>query len=379
VSFGESTLRRISARVDGAHDDCVIEGLPSVVDYRVLNDRRHVLLRDSDSGVHLWDVCRAVCIRSFGSDRSIDDVLNEVDDLVYVPSWFSVDTRLGSLGIRLRKSTVSDAEVYAVDIGLEAESDDQKVNIGEHVTRGLFHWWRKQWLKHHPQITDPPNLSQIASPSTQAEDSTSQPPEKKTPTVTPFVFPGDIPVVINEVGHLEPLIHKLAHRFDGSEKEQRLMPSWVIDIVGFQRSLGKEQIKISFSLEPAIGSCLQSLRQSKLTAPRILRIRKAMAYVSTKLSEQHSGGNQRAFTGVSKGPSAGSNASADTSSFDSEVPPPQEIEILCRNQVLDANTNLGTVRWLIWRSPKDLELCYRRRGEHTNTVVMPNTESSAND
>ncbi|KAK4529752.1 hypothetical protein CCYA_CCYA02G0609 [Cyanidiococcus yangmingshanensis] len=378
IAFGESHLRRIPIRAEGSSEECVIEGLPSVVDYRVLNNRRHVLLRDSDDGIHLWDVCRALCIRSFGNNRSIEDVQKEVDELVYVPSWFTVDTRLGSLGIRLRKSTVSDADVYAVDIDLETESDDQKLNIGEHVLRGLFHWWRKQWLKHNPQIADSSNLLKTASSATSSNDESPVPQEKKPTAVTPFVFPGDIPVVINEAGHIEPLIHKLAHRFDGSEKEQRLMPSWVIDIVGFNRTLAKEQIKISFSLEPAIGSSLQSLRQSKLTAPRILRIRKAMAYVSTKLSEQQPTGSQRTFSGVNKVSQIGGRSSPDVSPSETEIPPPQDIEILCRGQVIDPNTNLGTVRWLIWRNPKDLELCYRRRGEHTSAAT-PDTERSLDD
>ena len=34
----------------------VIEGAPSVKQYRVLNDKRHVLTRDSDGQVALYDV-----------------------------------------------------------------------------------------------------------------------------------------------------------------------------------------------------------------------------------------------------------------------------------------------------------------------------------
>jgi WD repeat-containing protein 48 len=361
IGFGESQLRCVSMKHPDPTHECVIEGLPSVVDYRVLNNRRHVLVRDSENGIHLWDVCRALNIRSFDRDRSLDDVIAEIDELVYVPSWFNVDTRMGSLGIRLRKSTVSDADVYAVDIGLEAESEDQKVNIGEHTLRGLFHWWRKQWLKHNPQVAETLNTV-----SGQSSDTGSTTAEKKAAVLTPFVFPGDIPVVVNEQGHIEPLIHKLAHRFDGSEIEERLMPSWVIDIVGRNRTLAKEQVKISFGLEPAIGSTLQSLRQSKLTAPRILRIRKAMAYVSAKLSEQTTSANQRASPGGHRGALGASRAATDALASEPIVPPPQEIEILCRGHVLDPNMNLGTVRWLIWKSPKDLELTYRRRGEQTS-------------
>lgn len=34
----------------------IIRGLPPVVAHRVLNDRRHVLTRDAEGGVELWDV-----------------------------------------------------------------------------------------------------------------------------------------------------------------------------------------------------------------------------------------------------------------------------------------------------------------------------------
>ena len=358
VSTAESMLRRIDMTSPPPHKFRVsghIDGLPSVTEYKVLHNRRHVLTADSNGRVQLWDVCRATCLKQFDAGQTLEQVAAQHDSMVYVPSWFTVDTRLGSLGVRLSKSSVSNAEVYAVDADLEAHSDEQKVNIGEHTLRGLFHWWRKQWLKRQPNAGEEGGVSPDAaaaagstrppSPSAPAATAASSATERRpSNTLPPYLMPGDIPVVVNEVGHVEPLIHKLAHRFDGSDAELALLPSWVVDIVGNGKTYAREQLKVSFSLEPEEGTDIPRLRQSKLSASRILRIRKAQMYVFNKLREQYASGAD------------GSGLSGAV-----DVPEPADIEIVCAGQALPENMNLGTVRWWLWREARDLELFYRRR------------------
>jgi len=343
-----STLRSLLST--SATDDPVfkepsllIRGEPGIVAKTVLNNRRHVLTCDSEGKVQLWDVSRGRLLKDFDNNRKMEEIQQELDEMVVVPTWFHLVTRLGSLMVVLDPTVCFSAEVYASDAGLNVDSDEVKVNIGEHVLRGLFKSWHERYSKllsspttYHSE-TNQSNSTSLSSSEANNDHSTSLP---------PYEFPEDIPIIIIEEGTTRPLLRKLLKDFDGTEASY--LPDWVLKCVrDGEPSSSREIPKISFYLKPMEGSGFPTLVQSKLTAPRILRAKKLATYVAN---------NIRTELERLKSSSRGGK-------LPFEFSPHSELEIVCRNQVVPPQMSLIAIRRFIWKSPEDLELFYRRKEE----------------
>lgn len=325
----------------------LIQGEPGIVAKSVLNNRRHVLTCDSDGKVQLWDVSRGKLLEDFGSGRTMEEIQQEIDEMVVVPTWFHLVTRLGSLMVVLDPNICFAAEVYATDAGLDVDSDEAKVNIGEHVLRGLFKRWHERYEKllessvssFHFNKNESDSFSNESPSDSQRQDDTMN----GSSSLPPYEFPEDIPIIIIEEGTTRPLLRKLLKDFDGTEASY--LPDWVLKCVRDNQSMSREIPKLSFYLKPMEGSGFPALVQSKLTAPRILRAKKLATYVSnnirTELERLKSKGGKLPF----------------------EFSPTSELEIVCRDQVVPPNMSLIAIRRFIWKSPEDLELFYRLRDE----------------
>lgn len=131
--------------------DIVLRGKPSVINYHILNDKRHILTRESDSSVGLYDVLTARKIETLlpisSSEADAKDTyeleIKQRSKMVYVPNWFSVDLKIGLLCINLEESECFSAWVSAKDYGFipVIEGSDPKVNLGCLMMRALFEYW----------------------------------------------------------------------------------------------------------------------------------------------------------------------------------------------------------------------------------------------
>lgn len=76
-----------------------------------------------------------------------------------VPSWFSVDLRLGALRVHLEPSSCFSAEAYANEVGVDAnayeQGDEMRVNLGEIAIRSLFESWRQKIIEGDPDAAGP--------------------------------------------------------------------------------------------------------------------------------------------------------------------------------------------------------------------------------
>lgn len=367
-----------------------IPGLPGIIAHRTMNDRRHVLTCDTESEYKIWDITRGRLEKSLGVIEGADiDAVRTANDIeVSVPSWFHVDIRLGSLLVRLDKSIVANAEIYAVDAGLDASSEDVKVNIGEHVVIGLFRRWLEKYKEREAAHEDEKKQNRItnhdndeksanyttssssstmknsnAPPTSTASNTTSSsnsarhqnPPTQPSSSSAPpssssggtgatknsganrsaelpqYVFPAHIPVVVTVDQSPVPELRRMVGSFNGTEGPS--LPRWVVDLVRDGVGQCREVVKISFSLEPVEGCGLPALSTTTLNAPRVLRIRKVTAYVSRELRDVRHNLN-----------------------FDIEA---EHLEVLCNGLVLPSTMSLATVRQFKWRAPDDLQLHYR--------------------
>lgn len=309
----------------------VIPGLPGIIAQHVMNDRRHVLTCDTRGEYKIWDITRGCALKSFGilEGAKFEDLLREHDTEVAVPSWLHVDIRLGSLLVRLEKSTVANAEIYAVDAGLDAPTEDIKVNIGEHVVIGLF----SKWLEKYKELEEKGETLEARGETLETVP-TSQTLQKgllnRSAELPQYDFPKHIPVVISKASSPVPILRRTVGTFDGREVSK--LPEWVVSLVRDGIAQFREVVKIGFTLEPVEGSKLPNLSSMTLNAPKVLRVRKILSYILKELKDP-----------------SGSDLNLDEN----------RIEILCNGRVLSPMMSLAAVRQFRWRSPDDLKLYYR--------------------
>ncbi|CDF32125.1 WD40-repeat containing protein [Chondrus crispus] len=305
---------------------CLIPGLPGIIAQKIMNDRRHVLTCDTQGEYCIWDITRGVLEKSLGiiEDRDIDEVAKSQDKEVCIPSWFQVDIRLGSLSVRLDKSNAANAEIYAVDAGLDADTEEVKVNIGEHVVRALFRKWHEEYKKRISNGEESMDL-RARSPPTNAQKNAAD----RANNLPPYSLPSHIPVIVTEDQSPVPILRRVVGSFQGNEQE--VMPGWVLDLIRDGKGQVREAVKVSFGLEPEDGTGLPLLKPTTLTAPRVLRVKKVAAYIAREFKEQNTGVNVNQ----------------------------EHLEVLCNGKVLPSYMSLAAVRQFRWRSPDDLKLSFR--------------------
>lgn len=71
-----------------------ILGGPAIRHYHVLNDRRHVLTKDTEENVELYDVLKACKVENLGR-VDFEQEIKKRNKMVYVPNWFNVDLKTG--------------------------------------------------------------------------------------------------------------------------------------------------------------------------------------------------------------------------------------------------------------------------------------------
>ena len=68
---GVSGAQMVTPKV--SEPDFVIRGGPSIKQYRILNDKRHILTKDTDNRVSLYDVLKAQRVEDLGPNIDFDE------------------------------------------------------------------------------------------------------------------------------------------------------------------------------------------------------------------------------------------------------------------------------------------------------------------
>ncbi|XP_046396386.1 WD repeat-containing protein 48 [Ischnura elegans] len=392
-----------------------IKGGPAIRQYRVLNDKRHIITKDTEENVAIYDVLKACKVEDLGKVDFEEEVKKRFR-MVYVPNWFSVDLKTGMLTIHLGQdeNDCFSAWVSSRDAGLTAsDAAEHKVNYGDLLLQALLeYWWRPVQGEEEAdgvpmgnvRVGDIPQQTQVAGGG-----------QVKTRGGNRFFsVPWHTPVMFSEVGGRTQ--YRLLVREAGGEAENvllnELVPSWVADAV-FERSMPRF-LKVPFHLHPhsssasssssstsssssnnpsltsganagvvlgsssvvssasAASSALKSLKRDRLIANDFIQVRKVAEHVYEKVLG--AGGNSSG-TGAAAGADAmgtgspgaerpagstqnGNNPSEgegpETASLAEE-----KVELLCNDQVLDPSMDLRTVRHFIWKNSADVVLHYR--------------------
>lgn len=372
---GNLSFSRARASLEGSspapvyqEPSLTIPGIPGIMQHEILNNRRHVLTKDAAGSVKLWDVTKGVVIEDYG-EVSFDGKKEELFEMVSFPSWFTTDSRLGSLSIHLDTPQCFSAEMYSVDLNIVGVPEDHKICLAEETLKGLFaHWLTKRRSKsgfQAPANGDVLPAKDISarshSLSTRVESNDNAEAHSsvvrhafKFSTVSP-------PSIITEGSHGGPWRKKITE-LDGTEDEKDI-PRWCLDCLD-KGVPTKDVTKCSFYLHPCDNSTLQVLTQGKLSAPRILRIHKVVNYVIEKMALDKTSDARNSDGMFAHGQAGQSQFSATVGDGAFRLgSKPQKlkptIEILCNNQVLSPEMSLATVRAYIWKKPEDLMLSYR--------------------
>ncbi|KAG1657346.1 WD repeat-containing protein 48 [Nymphon striatum] len=245
--------------------DFTIKGGPGIRQYHILNDKRHILTKDSSKKVALWDVLKACKVEDLGQ-VDMEEEIKKRFKMVYVPNWFYVDLKIGMLCIHLDESDCFSAWVSVKDIGIAPNlTTDPKMNMGALLLQALL----EHWPHSHPREEELDNsCNDVQNNSNKGRKNNLF-----------FPIPGHTPVIFSEVGGRT--LFRLLCRDAGGETEGLLLnetvPPWVIE-VAIDKNLPKFN-KIPFLLLPHASYGVKSLRREKLSASDMLPVRKVIEHV----------------------------------------------------------------------------------------------------
>ncbi|XP_076056582.1 WD repeat-containing protein 48 [Oratosquilla oratoria] len=320
--------------------DWTIAGGTSIKQYVVLNDKRHVLTKDTEDTVVLWDVLKACMVEEAGK-VDFEEEKEKRNKEIFVPSWFNVDLKTGMLTIHLaeKRDEVDclSAWVSAKEAGFPTHDGvDLKINYGELLLKALFeHWPRTYALEDNGDGSDE-KATQNGHPARPGNDY--------------FSIPPHTPVIISEVQGRT--LYRLLCGDAGGETEGVLLnetvPPWVLDVV-VDKTTPKPKNKVYFFLLPHASSGIKREKKDRLSANDFIQIRKVQEHVYEKVL----GGGSDA--GSTSNNNDRNDEKAETTSLAED-----KVQLLCNDKVLDANMDLRTVQHFIWgNTSQDLILYYR--------------------
>ncbi|KAI8875796.1 WD40 repeat-like protein [Backusella circina FSU 941] len=178
-----------------ASPDSIIPGKPGITSHLVLHNRRHVLTKDTNGAITMWDLARCIQIENFGK-QDLEDVAQKVNTMESFPAWCSVDTKIGAITVQLHEFNCFDCEMYADEVELPAGytiKEDQRLNLGKWVIFHLFDKFTQHELKLEQGGGEPRfSLNELNKPeSTKSKDDhqPQRPLTEKRPTVPNISIP----------------------------------------------------------------------------------------------------------------------------------------------------------------------------------------------
>uniref|UniRef100_A0A915PFY0 WD repeat-containing protein 48 homolog n=1 Tax=Setaria digitata TaxID=48799 RepID=A0A915PFY0_9BILA len=300
--------------------DVAIPGAASIRQHVVLNDKRHIVTKDADDNVAVWDVLKGRKVSDHGK-KPMEEVIKDHFKKVFVPSWFTVDLKSGMLQITLDESDFFSAWVSAKDAGFPDSQNDTKINYGGMLLRALFEHWAR-------------SFSDV---------------DVESPTHRFNSVPGHTPLILCESSGRP--IFRLMIRDATHETESQMLsdfvPPWVLDVV--ERNQLPKFNKMPFFLLPHPSLGIKAPKKDRLSATEMLQVRKVMEHVYEKILNVNDVNYDE--NGI---PSA---AQMLPSSLQANIE--EKIELYCQDQKLDPEMDLRTVKHFIWKQGGDLLLYYK--------------------
>ncbi|KAI1716221.1 WD domain, g-beta repeat domain-containing protein [Ditylenchus destructor] len=326
-----STIRRWpikpvneKSKTTDCQPDIILTGAPSIKRHIVLNDKRHIVTKDTDDKVEMYDVLQARKICDF-ENKNIEEVAKDFFKKIFVPSWFTVRANCGVLEITLDESDVFSAWVSAKDAQFSDKPSDAKVNYGGMMLKSLFENWQLVSGSGSPESDD----------------------EGESPLHGFFSIPPHTPILIRHYSDdmTRPVFRCIARDIANNQTDAIMLrdhlPAWAIDVI--QHNQFPKFTKIPFLLQPHPSFPTKTGKKDRLSATEMLQVRKVMEHVFEKILYP----NETAENPEVNMP--------QTYSDDVE----EKVELFCNEQKLDPEMDLRTVKHFIWKQGGDLLIHYR--------------------
>ncbi|KAI2085485.1 hypothetical protein LOZ36_003993 [Ophidiomyces ophidiicola] len=183
-------------------------------------------------------------------------------------------------------------------------------------------------------------------------------PENETPTLS---LPATTAISIQEDGPSTAIaldVYRGTVGTVGQNADQlgKIAPSWLARLL-LQNQVETDIVKITFSVKPYEGLLPEAVdstsnNNSRLSANRMLRAKKILAYVAERIDPLYS---------------------ADDPDSNS-MKPEEYLELYCQNTRIPPDMTLLTMRTHIWRTGSDMMLYYKSNGKRT--ISHPNGDSA---
>lgn len=210
-----------------------IKGGAAIKKFTVLNDKRHILTRDTENNVAIYDVLKVVKMEDLGK-IDFDEEVKKRNKMIHIPNWFTVDLKTGMPTIVLG---TDETDCFAAWVSAESGLADEvepgselRVNYGDLLLKALLEYWS-------PKLS----LSSNSSDMDMGGDIKGN---------GYFKVPKHTPLIFSEVGGRT--VCRLLVRDAAGETESALLsdtvPQWVADSVVEKNT--PEFLKIPFYLNP---------------------------------------------------------------------------------------------------------------------------------
>ncbi|ORY81319.1 WD40-repeat-containing domain protein [Protomyces lactucae-debilis] len=144
VSLGLDSERRASVEsLEPKREapEATIQGQAGLIAHVMLSDRIHVLTRDTAGVVSLWNIAQCQKVKDYGK-VDIEHVEDTLQSPLAIPSWCSVNTRVGALTVEMDPRNLLDAETYFDTVldkkALDFDTRNRRFNLGKWMLNGLF-------------------------------------------------------------------------------------------------------------------------------------------------------------------------------------------------------------------------------------------------
>lgn len=342
-----------------------LPGAPSIRKFHVLRDRRHVITKDSEETVTVWDILKACKVEELGV-VDYEEEIKKRTQMVFVPNWFSVDIKTGMLTINLEESDCFAAWISVTDVpGLEPKVVDGKVYATDvkHVNYGVL--LLQAILEHWPETfsgaVDEADQDLPRADSPESGDASASEVnlnlESRIMTGNGFFSVAEhTPLIFTESSGTGRTLFRLLVSDASGENEGYLLaetvPNWAVDVT--VKKLSPKFNKIAFFLQAHSSSSSKALKRDRLSASDMLHVRKVIEHVYEKVVGNENNSNSGNHADKEQ---AGPPSEEEREEFGALAE--ARVELLCHEQVLDPNMDLRTVRHFIWKGGGDLVLQYR--------------------
>lgn len=239
--------------------------------------------------------------------------------------------RLKQLGVRKPKSPSVDKGVSAEATTVTSEPsvpEETVKTLEEVIESALLPPFSPSSSQETPLLDLPSHVLVIIEeePPALPEPTTTDEAQVKAETLTQPVFAGDL---------YRGTVGSMYHDCDAVESAS---PGWLLTYLLKNEIPQKEPMRLSFLLKPYpnVSRPMPEMPNgnTRLTANRLLRVKKILVYIATKLEEKET----------------------------EEVDEPDWLEVMCHDTVLDRRMTLASIRQHIWKQGgPDVVLYYRQK------------------